>query len=1003
MTTNRTAADRLDATWWVRGVALHERAVAEPLAAGTVHQADGSEHTWFGARLADLGLDEASALALATESPDSVAARITRPDWADFAEQALRRAEPLPPVTPVYRDWQEAFAAILRPFVAVATDRVTAGVSPGLADLDSVAEQFAVELGRGLAELAARTLVAEMHESRGRLIGGDSRARFADFVRRTADPAGLAALLGKYPVLSRLLGQTSRFAADARIELLGRFSGDRPEIVELLLHGSDPGPLAMIETGRGDIHQRGRSVAFLSFAGGERVVYKPRDLRAHVWFNAAVASLNRMVAQLGLRTAAVVAKPGYGWVEFVTARPLADLAEADFFYRRQGALLALLHATSASDIHYQNLIACGDQPMLVDVETLLQPVLPGPAGQAADPAAQVLATSVYRTALLPMIVVGEHGAVDMSGLGGDRGTDSPGSKVGWQFPATDRMRPVREPVRFTGASNRPRFGDRDLEPCDYEQALIHGFRLGYDAIMAHGAELTDLVAETAGMDVRVLVRPTHGYVALLEESTRPDLLTDALARDRVFDLLWTESAGFPLRRRLSRHELVDLWAGDVPLFTARPDRRDLWTSDGVPEPDVLGETVLDQVRAKINGYSAADRHDQEWIISATLATRRPIEGHVSTVPVPGPIKLTAAQPERLLAVACGIADQIVARSAAVGDRVNWLGLEPVDDRQWLLLPMGAGLANGYTGVALFLAQLADLTHVAHYGDVAARAVTGMAPLFDVLATQPALVAAVGPGGYHGFGGIAYALARMATSLSSSELGHLAESAVDLAEVAAGGATGWAHGVAGCLAAMIAVHAELGMPSAARLAEICADRLLRDVGRDVAGARGFTDGSAGIGLALTRFGDTDAAHARAGREILAASAHHDHDGWCSGRAGLLAARSPLMDEIELERAVRHFAERRVLRDLSLCHGELGITEALTVMAERQPAAVPALRGRAGLVLDAVNRYGVFCGTPNGVITPGLLTGLAGIGYGLLRLGFPDRVPSVLLLEPTPAKK
>jgi len=30
--------------------------------------------------------------------------------------------------------------------------------------------------------------------------------------------------------------------------------------------------------------------------------------------------------------------------------------------------------------------------------------------------------------------------------------------------------------------------------------------------------------------------------------------------------------------------------------------------------------------------------------------------------------------------------------------------------------------------------------------------------------------------------------------------------------------------------------------------------------------------------------------------------------------------------------------------------------------------------------------------------GLMTGLAGIGYGLLRLANPDRVPSVLVLEP-----
>jgi lantibiotic modifying enzyme len=84
----------------------------------------------------------------------------------------------------------------------------------------------------------------------------------------------------------------------------------------------------------------------------------------------------------------------------------------------------------------------------------------------------------------------------------------------------------------------------------------------------------------------------------------------------------------------------------------------------------------------------------------------------------------------------------------------------------------------------------------------------------------------------------------------------------------------------------------------------------------------------------------------------------------------------------------------MRDLSLCHGELGIAEVLAAV----PGCETARRRHAGLILDAIDRYGPCCGTPDGVPTPGLLSGLAGIGYGLLRLGYPARVPSALLLEP-----
>jgi lantibiotic modifying enzyme len=52
----------------------------------------------------------------------------------------------------------------------------------------------------------------------------------------------------------------------------------------------------------------------------------------------------------------------------------------------------------------------------------------------------------------------------------------------------------------------------------------------------------------------------------------------------------------------------------------------------------------------------------------------------------------------------------------------------------------------------------------------------------------------------------------------------------------------------------------------------------------------------------------------------------------------------------------------------------------------------------MILENIERDGWQCGNPLGVETPGLMTGIAGIGYGLLRLADPDRVPSVLTLQP-----
>jgi len=52
----------------------------------------------------------------------------------------------------------------------------------------------------------------------------------------------------------------------------------------------------------------------------------------------------------------------------------------------------------------------------------------------------------------------------------------------------------------------------------------------------------------------------------------------------------------------------------------------------------------------------------------------------------------------------------------------------------------------------------------------------------------------------------------------------------------------------------------------------------------------------------------------------------------------------------------------------------------------------------MILESINDNGWVTGVPLGTETPGLMTGLAGIGYELLRLAAPEKVPSVLLIEP-----
>ena len=103
--------------------------------------------------------------------------------------------------------------------------------------------------------------------------------------------------------------------------------------------------------------------------------------------------------------------------------------------------------------------------------------------------------------------------------------------------------------------------------------------------------------------------------------------------------------------------------------------------------------------------------------------------------------------------------------------------------------------------------------------------------------------------------------------------------------------------------------------------------------------------------------------------------------------------------ELKQAILTTVRHGCCDNHSLCHGALGNLE-LLIEASRQlgPEYRPGqYEDMCDQVISDIEEGQWRCGVPMGAETPGLLTGLAGIGYGLLRIWNADRVPSVLLME------
>src|SRR5690606_22023249 len=139
----------------------------------------------------------------------------------------------------------------------------------------------------------------------------------------------------------------------------------------------------------------------------------------------------------------------------------ADRAGCEMYFRRAGAWLALFHCFAATDMHQENIIAAGDQPVPIDLDTILQP--PGPAskaleaaGDASAAAADMIANSVMAVGILP--AYGRAPDTSVFAMGALTADWNSKVKVSWIDINTDGMRPTRTKLVDSANPNLPHLG-----------------------------------------------------------------------------------------------------------------------------------------------------------------------------------------------------------------------------------------------------------------------------------------------------------------------------------------------------------------------------------------------------------------------------------------------------------------------------------------------------------------------------------------------------------------
>jgi len=896
-----------------------------------------------------------------------------------------------------------------------------------------------------------------------------SRKRYQQFVEQML-LGGLRDLLVRYPVYARLLGSLLEQWIEATAEFCSRVHQDLPEIERMFRSGRPAGNVTGLSPGLSDPHHGGRAVICLEFGAGSeddwKLIYKPRSLGVGDSFERLTRWLNEREPDLDLKAPRVLDRGTHGWVEHIEHRSCDEIEQVSAYYRRAGRLLCLIRALFGTDCHFENLIASGQYPVLIDAETLMHPTLgsfgDSPAGSADRLTAEALRNSVFRTGLLPVWFTGPNGkSYDLSGLGAAGDQQTGHTFTAWKWINTDQMALVDQEGSFRSTVNLPSLDGQAQPPQDHLPQLIEGFQQMHGCLVAHREALTapnGPLVVFRDHPVRFLPRPTQVYGRMLERLAHPKFLSNGADRSIELEALagsWIAgdpeltSGAWPIYR-IERRALE---RSDIPLFMARPSDTALFADGERVVRDFFEQPSFDEVLSLLDRLDQDDLESQTQYIRIAMHARYTEGQGKRSSPArraePDLAQLAPLTPDQLIGQATAIAEQI--RSQAIrgaGPSANWLtlSLDPLTGRQQIE-PMGPALYGGRCGVALFLAALDHVSPAPGKGKTSDLAANAIQRVREDLAHPQAAdqLSKLGLGGAAGLGGLVYSLVLIGRLQGKQELIRDAERAARLItkeSVRQDRVLDVIGGSAGAILGLLALEDALRDGHSLERAGWCGRHLLESRTPTATGPRawmtpgalhhltGFSHGAAGICYALLRLYDAtgqteflDAA--REGIAYESSVFSHDKSSWpdyrdrglddqntpvfanfwCHGPPGIGLARLGglgMLDSPEIRQDIEHALSKTLAHTLHhsdhLCCGNLGRSEFLLDAASRynRPELLLDARRRAAWVVERSRKEGGYS-VITVMGTPSFFHGTAGIGYHLLRLAEPSRLPSVLLWE------
>lgn len=945
--------------------------------------------------------------------------------------------------------WVSFYTPLLYKNMEVVIEQINA--SAILADVDALLLKVLTDITDKLSGQSYRVLAGALNNAakQGLLIGKNPEERgkyFSDVLLK--DESYLKELYLNYPELYKVMDRTVCYNLNYILEIINNTEKEFNMLSKKLGEKKELGKLRSIHLGTGDSHNNGKTVAGLIFDDGQKLMYKPRSLQMEECYCEFIDWINANVSEsTGLSYCRVHTLEDAGWVEFVENSECESEAEVKAFYQKMGELLCILYTLSSKDFHCENVIARGEQPILIDMETLIH-VDELEKKQEWDVIEEkiydFLNHSVYSTALLPTVLqnYNTEDCMEVGGISSGRKRISPFKVQVLKNVGSDKISIENEYQEVPLNQNLPIYKGEQIGAIGYFAYIKDSFVKMYQWVKNHKEEYTNKINEVFGnVKCRVIYKTTNNYTQLLNTSYHPSLLHNEVDREVYFHrigLLYNEKDNLSI---LYRDEIKSMMNGDVPVYFMQSDGNRVYNADGKDINIDYIKTPLNRIEEKINKMSELDLKRQISLIYFTfvgceMETDMPSGTGVSFVGTRDDVEVC-----NFIEESKKIAEEISNRAftdTIQGERqISWFGFQGMGKKGYGITPVGWDLYKGNCGIALFYFRLAEVTKEVQYLQYAKDILCSVEKTFKNALREEYKV--VGAGAFTGVASYLYIFYKMLEHnwITESEqesrleiveqlLDYLEDSIHEVEQVDV------LTGVAGILGTLVSLYPYTNgtiskkiKSNIANAAEILLDRAILIDDRKATwfenGDIGYVHGNAGIMAHLARANhilhdyriskvieqalqyEREDHYDREKQEWILRSDTH-YFSWCNGIAGIILGKIMLKEaglqdtllDKEIVQMTMQLKEIGFGYDSSLCHGDMG-TLCVLKYAAKYLNDIELRKGCQNTTINFLQKN-IKNGNTFVLEDWGLMTGNAGIGLGILEQAAEDSfLASVLSLK------